>query len=406
MKPRVPDSLLVHAGEHKQEAKRSSHKAHVDNSQARSKVLIASSTLHVGGAEQIIANLAEHLDPSRYRVSVSYLKENGTVGEDIARHGIEVLPLPGRQAGRRDRFTALKLRKLLVELDIDLIHTHDFHGFLDASICKVLMPHLRHVHTFHFGNYPHVQRRFRYIEKLLWRLPDALVAVGKAQATTIRKLYGIPDSRLRILWNGVEAPTPHIFDAVSDVIGNRDEPVIASVSTLTPQKGLEDLIDAAAELVSLGTPFQLLIIGDGPLRETLEQRSSALKLNDRVHFLGWVPNASARAIPACDLLVQSSLWEAMSVLVLEAMACCKPVVVTDVGDNSQVVLNRQTGLTVPAKNPHQLALALQELLTDPALRASFGRAGHARYTQYFTTKHMVQRYEELYAELLDKRRRQ
>jgi glycosyltransferase involved in cell wall biosynthesis len=371
-----------------------------ESTPARRKLLIVASTLHVGGAERIMACLAKNIDRRRFDVSVCYLKENGVVGDEMAREGVELLPLPGRVYGQLDRLTSLKLRKLIRQCGIELVHTHDMHGFMDASLCRLTTPGLKHIHTFHFGNYPHREPHFRRVERLLWRVPDVLVSVGHAQAESIRALYGIPENRLRVLWNGVDAPiaqpSPEVLASVQDCT----DPVIASISTLIPQKGLHHLLDAAAQLREMGARFRLLIVGGGPLQEQLEQQSRTRGLEEHVRFLGWIPQASDRALPLCDIFVQSSLWEAMSVVVLEAMASGKPMVITRVGENPYVIENGETGLTVPPADPAALAHALHRLLVDAPLRSRLGEAARSRHAEQFVVKHMVRAYEALYSEVL------
>lgn len=367
----------------------------------RGKLLIVASTLHVGGAERVMASLAKGIDRARLDVSVVYLKENGVVGEELQRAGVELLPLPGRVYGKRDRLTSVKLRKLIRDRSFDLIHTHDMHGFMDAAACKVLTPGLKHVHTFHFGNYPHREPNYRRIEKLLWRMPDVLVAVGHEQAESIRGLYGMPAQRLRVLYNGVDIPVPRVSDKVTEATRDCDVPIVGSISTLIPQKGLNHLIDAAALLKQRGARFRLLVVGDGPLREALKQQATVLGLDGTVRFLGWVPEASDCALPACDIFVQSSLWEAMSVVVLEAMASGKPMVITRVGENPHVVSDGETGLVVSSGDPRALADALEKLLDDPEFGRRLGAAARRRHAEKFTVHNMVNAYESLYSSMLE-----
>jgi len=362
---------------------------------------MVNSTLHIGGAERVAACLAQHLDRQRFELTACYLKENGVVGEEMTRNGVELIPVPGYKGkGKRDRFTSLKLLKLLKTRRIQVMHTHDMHGFMDASICKLLMPGLIHVHTFHFGNYPHRETRYKFIERLLWRIPDMLVAVGHEQARTIRDLYRIPEDRMRVLWNGVDAPVPDIAPEVRTLLVDEKRPIVASISTLIPQKGLHHLLDAAALLRKRGLEFVLLIAGHGKLREPLLAQTEALQLTDNVRFLGWMNEASRRMLPACDIFVQSSLWEAMSVVVLEAMSASKPMVITNVGENPHVIEDGISGLRVSAGDAEALANSLEKLLSDSSLRARLGAAARDRYTSHFTVQHMIGRHQDLYTELV------
>jgi glycosyltransferase involved in cell wall biosynthesis len=361
----------------------------------RVRLLTVNSTLHIGGAEQVAAALAQHVDRAHFESLACYLKQPGLIGEQMLRGGVELVPVPGLTKGT-DYLSFRRLRRLIVARGIDVIHTHDAHGLVDGSLCRLTLPRLRHVHTFHFGNYPHRGRRDRTIERLLWRVPDVLVAVGHAQAASLQAMYGIPADRLRVVWNGVADPTQGVATRARDEARDASPPVISSVSVLSAQKGLEHLVDAAKLLRDGGDNFRLEIVGDGPLREALEARARGLGLAGTVLFRGWVPQASAQVLPAADIFVQSSRWEAMSVVVLEAMAAGAPVVVTRVGENPHVVDGENNGLLVPPGDADALAGALRRLLRDPGLRTRLGAAARAHYLANFTTRHMIAGYEALY----------
>lgn len=365
----------------------------------RLRILMVSSTLHIGGAEQVAANLTRHLDRRHFEVTACYLKENGIVGRQMLEAGVDLVPIPGLRGGR-DYLTSLKLRRLIKQRRIQLIHSHDMHGFMDASVCRLLMPGLRHVHTFHFGNYPHIAAHYARVERLLWRVPDALIAVGHEQAASIRRLHNIPADRMRVIWNGTDAPTPDVAAEILAQLPRDGTPIIGSISTLIPQKGLPDLLQAAALLRQRNKRFLILVAGEGTLRRELEAQVLSLGLQDHVRFLGWVNAASRRALPACDIFVQSSHWEAMSVVVLEAMAAAKPMVVTAVGENARVVVNEQSALVVPPRSPQLLADALGRLLDDVELRQRLGASAQQRFGELFTVQQMVHNYERLYAELI------
>jgi glycosyltransferase involved in cell wall biosynthesis len=373
-----------------------------DAARPRTRLLMVNSTLHIGGAEQVAATLSGLIDRGGFEVAACYLKEPGLVADQMLRAGVNLVPIPGLVPGRRDYFTSMKLRRLIRQQRAQVIHTHDIHGLIDGAICRLTMPSLRHVHTFHYGNYPHRTVQHKRIEGSLWRVPDALIAVGQVQAASIRAFYGIPENRLRVLWNGVEDPIRGGEPGEFANLKVPGIPLLASISTLIPQKGLEHLLDAAAILKQSEEKFHLVLAGHGALKASLEQRVRALGLDDHVKLLGWVSEASRKLMPVCDIFVQSSLWEAMSVVVLEAMAAGKPMAVTTVGENPHVVLNEKTGLTVPPGDPRALADALRRLLRDELLRENLGSAARHRYEQHFTNQHMVRAHESLYSELVNR----
>ena len=366
----------------------------------RIRLLTVTSALCIGGAERVAGCLTERVERRWFEAAACYLKECGPVGEHMKLAGVEVVPIPGLSLGRRDYLTSAKLRRLIRARRIQVIHTHDIHSLVDGAICRLVTPGLRHVHTFHYGNYPQRDKTQRMLESLCWRPPDALVAVGHKQAAAICDLFGIPEVRLQVIWTGVEDPGPSTLQF--PLLGNlgRNVPVIASISTMIRQKGLEYLLEAAALLRQSGDTFVLLVIGDGALRSELVERAARLGVSEQVRFLGWVPEAARQVLPACDIFVQSSLWEAMSIVVLEAMAAAKPMVVTSVGENPHVIVPGETGLIVPPADPSALADALRLLLRDPVRRAGLGRDARKRYEQRFRVQHMVAEYQRLYFQVL------
>jgi len=347
----------------------------------------------------VIADLARHIDRSRFDVCVCYLRENGVVGRLLEQDGIKLYSLSARRDGRTDYMTSMRLRRFVREASIEIIHSHDTHGLFDCSIVRCLMPSIRHIHTFHFGNYPNLSRDHARFERLVWRRPDRLIAVGAAQAKSIEAFYRMRSGRLRIIRNGVIEHRPIADDSLAELAASRGVPVVASISTLTTQKGLSHLLDAVSILKSRNLNVVLFVAGDGRLRQSLEQQAAALRITQNVEFLGWVPEAARRLLPICDLFVQSSLWEATSIVVLEAMAAAKPLVVTSVGETPHILRNRESALIVPAGDSVALADAIGELLIDRNLASRLGACARSAYASEHGVLRMASDYEAAYHEL-------
>lgn len=365
------------------------------------RLLIVHSTLHIGGAEEVTANLCRHLDRERYDVAVCYLKEKGMVGEKIEAQGTEVFGIPRSKGAKTDYFTAYRLRQAIRARGVSLIHTHDVHGLADGTLCRLTTPGLRTVHTFHYGRYPHRDKPFRTIESACWRFVSAPVAVSQAQAAELCGLYKIPSGRINMLWNGVDvAPAKPIPDYIAAARA-QGKTVIGSINTLIEQKGMFDLLDTAAQLKQAGRRDMLfLIAGDGHLRESLNARVAELRLHNDVRFLGWVKDAAREMMEHIDIFFQPSLWEAMSIVLLEAMAAGRAIVATGVGETPHVLASDEQGLLVTPRDSAGMADALSRLLDDAALRERLGLAARARYAQQFTAAAMANRYMCLYDRVL------
>ena len=371
------------------------------NGASRPKILITNSTLHIGGAEEVIATLCRHIDRTRFDVSVCYLKEQGTVGAKIAAEGTEVFGIPRSRRFKTDYFTAFGLRRAIRSRGVQLVHSHDVHALADTALCRLTTLGLRTVHSFHYGHYPHREKPARTIESLCWRFLDQPVAVSRVQRDAIARLYGIPDGRIEVLWNGVDrrasGPVPGFIERQR----NRGRIVIGSINTLIPQKGMFDLLEVAARLKQQGGDRQVfLVAGDGHLREALESRRHALGLDDDVIFLGWVQDAARVMMDHIDIFFQPSLWEAMSIVLLEAMAAQRAIVATRVGETPFVVEHEASAVLTDAGDVAGMVDALNRLLASSELRLELGQNAAKCYSRNFTAQAMAERHMALYDRVL------
>ena len=250
-------------------------------SQRRIKVMLAIDGLGLGGAEMVVRDLARFLDRDWFDVCVCCTKGlGGAIGEEMLRDGIDVFVLPGQQDGRVDYLTALKFRRAVKDRAIDIVHSHAMPALLDVSPCRLTMPGLKTVHTFHFGNYPHDSWRYHVMEGLCARAVDRLIAVGLEQRRRIQAAYRLPDSRIGMIWNGVTPASPMSDGLFRTKVGTADRLLIGTVAKLIEQKGLDDLLRVALACSDAGHRMQFVIVGEGPLRPVLEQRRRELGLED------------------------------------------------------------------------------------------------------------------------------
>lgn len=358
-------------------------------------ILLTIENLSGGGAELVVANLCRGLDRGGFNVTVCCLNDLGERGEQLKAEGFEVEVLPGGN-GRRDRYLKwAKLRRFINQHEIDLVHSHSPGSLFDSVVACRLSGRAKHVHTFHFGNYPNTSKKRLLLEKLFSRGVDELVAVGLEQRRVISRVFGLPAERLTVVWNGISVP-----ELTKATQNGRRKLILASLSTLSEQKGLAYLLDTVAILSRNRRDFELKIVGEGPLRAALTAKARALGLDDVVKFEGWIPDAANVVLPSIDIFVQSSLWEAMSMVVLEAMAAGKPVVATDVGDNRHVIKSGVNGIIVPTKSPERMADELSNLMNDSQLRFRLGDSARASVIEKCSVNVMASEYRRIYLDVL------
>ena len=195
------------------------------------------------------------------------------------------------------------------------------------------------------------------------------------------------------------AETPAIAERAAAIAREFPGPRVLFVGRLVPYKGVDVLIDAMASVQAT-----CLIVGDGPLRASLESHAASRGVSSPVRFLGGVSDADLAAhLHACDLFVLPSVTrqETFGVVQLEAMACGRPVVSTDLETGVPWVNQHETtGLVVRPGDAAALAAALTRLSSDPALRARFGAAGRERVASQFTVEAMTRATTALYEEVV------
>lgn len=363
-------------------------------------ILILTSSLCIGGAERVIANLARHIDRNLFNLTICHLKERGEIGDELVENGIRVVGIPQETSKYGRYLTFRHVRRIVLEHNIDLLHTHTTYSLVDGALVRLRGTRAKMVHTFHFGNYPKYVKRYMWMERLFGRIPDRLVAVGVEQKEAIKATYGFANDRMVTISNGVEPVRASIDPLWKGKLADIGRPLIGTICTLTEQKGLGYFLEVAKKMVDQGSDAYFVIVGDGNLRTYLEDRCRQLRLDDRIVFTGWMKNATSAILPLFDVFVQSSLWEAMSMAVLEAMAAARPVVVTDVGDNRHVVMDGHTGFVVPPKNVDTMVHAINRLMQSPAQRKQLGEAGLRRFEENYSASVMTRRYQELYREVL------
>jgi len=176
--------------------------------------------------------------------------------------------------------------------------------------------------------------------------------------------------------------------------------VIGTIGRLVPVKNQAMLLRAAARLYEYHNNIKVLLIGDGPLENELVALATSLGIAPNVRFLGRRSNVPD-ILRTLDIFVLPSLSEGMSNTILEAMSCKLPVVATNVGGNSELVVHGLTGLLVQRNNHEEMCRKLEELVMNPDKREQMGSQGRKRVGSFFSIGKMIKNYESLYISMLE-----
>jgi glycosyltransferase involved in cell wall biosynthesis len=290
--------------------------------------------------------------------------------------------------------------KKLEKLGIEKPFIHTIHGVLadeHEQAKKNGYPSVRG----RVANY--FMQRLSKLEEETAKNATIVVTISNYSLEKIQKYYGIEQSKVRIVPNGVDIEKFKPMDTkeVRRQFGLGNESCVLFVGSLIPRKGLPFLVEAAKKVVRTQADTKFLIVGDGPLRNQLYDSLKIANLSGNFKFLGNLKDSVLPAIYNCaDVFVLPSIQEGQGIVLLEAQASGKPVVAFDIGGVNEALQNRETGLLVNQGDVDALADALLKLLTDKALREKMGSNGRKFASENFTWDICAQKMLKVYLEAL------
>lgn len=372
--------------------------------------LVLISGLGAGGAEAVTAAFLRRLARERISVPVCTVtaRHDRRRARELADAGVERLDLGARRLA--DPAALFRLRRLLAERGIDVLHAHGQDATILGALATVGRP-CAFVATRHVLAEPEGSWRERLRARMASRAfgrADLVVAVSRAVADRLARSGSVARKRIRVVPNGVELER---FD--EDAAGGSesaresarrelglgsDEAVVLVPAVIRPGKGHELLLEAVPALRRRVPGVRILLAGGGGRAAALEARARRMELGDAVRFLGHREDVP-RLLRACDVVALPSRAEALPTALIEAAAAGRPAVATRVGGTPEVVEHGETGLLVEPGDAGALASALAGLLEDVDRARRYGRAARRRAEERFDIDRQVERTLELWREV-------
>jgi glycosyltransferase involved in cell wall biosynthesis len=373
----------------------------------------------MGGPAHHVSLLSGLLDPERYETLLLY----GEVGpgeaslEGIARERhahLQVVPGLGPELNPvRDLRALVALVRSVRRFRPDIVHTHTAKAGMLGRLAAVLggRPRPIIVHTYHGhvleGYFGRVLNTFyRFLERSLARVSDALIGVSQATVDDLVRLRIAPREKFRVVPIGLDldaflSSSPADGAAFRSEAAAGDGVLLTWVGRLVPIKRVDVLLRAFANARSRGANARLAIVGDGELRRELEELASSLEVAEHVYWAGYREDMLP-VTAAADLAVLSSDNEGTPVSLIEAGAAATAAASTDVGGIADVV-TPQTGILVAAGDADGLGAAIAELAGEPDRRRAMGEHAREHIRSRYSVERLVRDIDALYAELIGRR---
>ena len=353
-------------------------------------------TLGQSGAEKQLMLLATGLPRAEYDVRVTCLTKGGPYVAALQEAGIPVTIL-GKKF-QCDPWAFFRLRKHLRKRQPDILHTWMFAA---NSYGRMALPRGTPTRVIVSERCVDSWKSWQlWVDRRLVNRTDCLVGNSQAVVDFYRPL-GYPESKLRVIPNGVEVPaTPSQSREafLQELQLPEDAKLVMFVGRLAPQKRVPDLLWAMQLLRQADPRAYLVIVGDGPLRASLEQYAREVEVLSHVRFLGHRPDA-ASLLHHADVVWLASEFEGMSNSLMEAMACGRPIVASAIPPNQELIQHGVHGYLVNLGDTAGFAQFTLKLLNDSDLAARLGTAARDWVDTELSLRRMVERHIEMYREL-------
>ena len=353
----------------------------------------------IGGAERQAILVAGGLVPRGWRVSLIALSgEGGEARRELEAAGVSFLSLAMRK-GLADPRGWLRMRRWLHRNTPDVLHAHLPHGAWMARVARLLAPVPVVVDTAHTVSTGSAARRYLY--RITSRLTDSMTAVSAPVADACLSAHMNPAAQMAIVPNGIDvarwSPDKAAGARLRAKMGLADRFVWLAAGRLEPVKDYETLLEAFARLPQNA---YLVIAGAGSLESELLNRCRRLAIDSRVLFLGFTPDVMGW-MQAADAFALISRWEGLPMCLLEAGACALPSIATGVPGSKEIVVDGETGFLCRPGDAASVGGAMHRMMQmPPASRLSMGLNARHRIEQQFGLESVLDRWEQLYTNLL------
>lgn len=293
-------------------------------------------------------------------------------------------------------FELFKLKQIIKAFKPDIVHAHyaSHQGLIGAL--SGFHPLIISVWGTDVYTYPKESKKAKKRLEFMLSKADLILSTSHVMAKETNKYT---NKHIGITPFGVDM---NIFVKKTEIISN-NKFIIGNVKTLAPKYGIDVLIQAAALVMKRNPEKEIMleIYGEGPCRKEYERLTNQLGIADKTCFHGFVCNEQLPEIyNSFSVSVSVSDNESFGVVAVEAMSCGCPVVTSDADGFTEVVLNGETGIIVPKRDPKATADAIQKFIDDPMLREKMGNAGRKRVKELYDWSKNVDTMERYYTNLL------
>lgn len=357
----------------------------------------------IGGTLEYLKLLLPRLNPNIFEVTV-ICPSYGPMATELKNMNIkvEIIEMVREISLLNDWKSVVKLRRYIKNNNFDIIHLHSSKAGAIGRIANLFnrIPCIYTPHGWAFNMKVSNQKKFLYrlIEKLLSYLCNTIIAISQAEKEDAIKLKISNHEKIKLITNGIDVSkfSMNVTDDIRKRLGiSKETKIIGMVGRLSQQKDPITFIEVAKLIKDRGYNVYCILVGDGELREEVEQKIHEHRIQDHFLITGWT-NEVANYVTQFDVGVLTSQWEGFGLVLAEYMAAKVPVVASNVNGICDVVLNQISGILVSPGDVEGFANAIIKILENEELAQKYINNGYKRVLEEFTIERVVKQHEDLY----------
>lgn len=365
------------------------------NAQKKNRVMHIVLSLGTGGMEKLVCELAGGMSTDKFIPVICCLAKTGRFSDELEKSGIKVFCMDKKPG--LDFSLFFKVANILKEEDISVVHSHDSSTNLYASIAA-RMAGIKNVFNTEHGGIHFETARKKFVSRFLCFLNKKVICVSESIKNDLISM-GLPSKRLKVIPNSLDFSKYDISVSRSkqrEGLGLCDSSyVISYVGRLSREKNHKMFLDSVKPILSKVPQARFLIVGDGPLRISLEEYAKSLGIYENVVFLG-IRKDIPEILKASDCFAACSNFESFGLSVLEAMAAGIPVVSTCAGGLREIVKDKETGILIAKNDVAAFVNAVSVIREDAVLRERIISNAKTMVKNNYKIEKMIKDYEDLY----------
>lgn len=356
------------------------------------------------GPGKTILETADRIDKKNYRIYIGVFvrkyEDHNKYIEVCRKRGVDVIPI--KMSNPLDLAVVIRVIKIAKKLNINIIHAHEYKSDIVAVLVKRL--HRVHIMTTAHGWINHGIKRKAYVAlgKLFLSQMEAIVAVSpKIKEELLER--GILEDRIKLVFNAIVMEdynhAMYSKEYLKAIYGLPSQSIIVScIGRLSPEKGQQELVKAAAIVLEEIEHVYFIFVGDGPDRYRLETLAKQLGCENRVLFTGHL-NDIRGALYGSDMMVLPSYTEGFPNVILESLTMSVPVIASNVGGVANIVENERTGLLIEPGKPKAIASAIMKYISRPDYAMNLAIKGREKVEEKYQFSKRVEIIQRIYKEI-------